>query len=57
MPDGALLAFGSERSGLSPALKERATGLVALPMREGVSSYNLATSVAMALFHWLSRPR
>ncbi|MDT0446046.1 TrmH family RNA methyltransferase [Streptomyces johnsoniae] len=56
VPDGALLAFGSERPGLSPALKERATGLVALPMREGVSSYNLATSVAMALFHWLSRP-
>ncbi|MFD7505143.1 TrmH family RNA methyltransferase [Streptomyces sp. NPDC059850] len=52
IPDDALLAFGSERHGLSPELRERATRLVALPMRPQVSSYNLATSVAMALFHW-----
>jgi RNA methyltransferase, TrmH family len=25
---------------------------VALPMRPQVSSYNLATSVAMTLYHW-----
>ncbi|MEV1020005.1 TrmH family RNA methyltransferase [Streptomyces sp. NPDC050264] len=52
LPDDALLAFGSERSGLSPELRERADQLVALPMRPQVSSYNLATSVGMTLFHW-----
>ncbi|MGK5729216.1 TrmH family RNA methyltransferase [Streptomyces sp. URMC 124] len=52
LPDDALIAFGSERHGISPGLRERATRLVALPMRPQVSSYNLATSVAMALFHW-----
>lgn len=52
LPDDALLAFGSERSGLSPELRARADHLVSLPMRPQVSSYNLATSVAMTLFHW-----
>ncbi|MGZ3100278.1 TrmH family RNA methyltransferase [Streptomyces sp. H62] len=52
LPDDALLAFGSERSGLSPELRSRADHLVALPMRPQVSSYNLATSVAMTLYHW-----
>ncbi|MGW0749947.1 TrmH family RNA methyltransferase [Streptomyces sp. NPDC002587] len=52
LPDDALLAFGSERHGISPELRERADHLVALPMRPQVSSYNLATSVAMTLFHW-----
>jgi RNA methyltransferase, TrmH family len=52
IPDDALLAFGSERHGLSAALRSRATRLLALPMRPQVSSYNLATSVAMTLFHW-----
>ncbi|WP_055692735.1 TrmH family RNA methyltransferase, partial [Streptomyces prasinus] len=52
LPDDVLLAFGSERSGLSPELRARADHLVALPMRPQVSSYNLATSVAMTLYHW-----
>ncbi|MFI1014593.1 TrmH family RNA methyltransferase [Streptomyces sp. NPDC020965] len=52
IPDDALLVFGSERHGVSPELRSRATRLLALPMRPQVSSYNLATSVAMALFHW-----
>ncbi|MFD8608739.1 TrmH family RNA methyltransferase [Streptomyces sp. NPDC059631] len=52
LPDDAVLAFGSERSGLSAALRERTDHLVALPMRPQVSSYNLATSVAMTLYHW-----
>ncbi|MFC0596878.1 TrmH family RNA methyltransferase [Streptomyces palmae] len=63
LPDDALLAFGSERHGISAELRSRATRLLRLPMRPQVSSYNLATSVAMALFHWggpaadpLSRP-
>jgi RNA methyltransferase, TrmH family len=54
LPDDALLAFGSERRGLSAHLRERADRLVALPMRPEVSSYNLATSVAMTLYHWLA---
>jgi tRNA G18 (ribose-2'-O)-methylase SpoU len=52
LPDDAVLAFGSERNGLSPELRARADHLVSLPMRPQVSSYNLATSVAMTLFHW-----
>jgi TrmH family RNA methyltransferase len=52
LPDDAVLAFGSERSGLSPELRARADHLVSLPMRPQVSSYNLATSVAMTLYHW-----
>ncbi|MEU9158748.1 TrmH family RNA methyltransferase [Streptomyces sp. NPDC048424] len=56
LPDDALLAFGSERRGISPELRDRADHLVSLPMRPQVSSYNLATSVAMALFHWGGPP-
>ncbi|MBO4258991.1 TrmH family RNA methyltransferase [Streptomyces griseorubiginosus] len=52
LPDDAVLAFGSERSGLSTALRARADHLLSLPMRPQVSSYNLATSVAMTLYHW-----
>ncbi|WP_328880490.1 TrmH family RNA methyltransferase [Streptomyces sp. NBC_00299] len=52
LPDDAVLAFGSERTGLSAELRARADHLVALPMRPKVSSYNLATSVAMTLYHW-----
>ncbi|RAJ66587.1 tRNA G18 (ribose-2'-O)-methylase SpoU [Streptomyces sp. Amel2xB2] len=54
LPDDALVAFGSERHGLSDALREHADHLVALPMRAQVSSYNLATSVAMTLYHWMA---
>jgi TrmH family RNA methyltransferase len=46
----AILAFGTERYGLSDALLERADARLAIPMREGVSSLNLATSVAAVLF-------
>ncbi|MFE3503272.1 TrmH family RNA methyltransferase [Kitasatospora sp. NPDC059160] len=53
-PDDALLAFGTERHGVSAELRERADRLVAVPMQAGVSSFNLATSVAMGLFHWMS---
>jgi tRNA G18 (ribose-2'-O)-methylase SpoU len=52
LPDDAVLAFGSERSGLSARLRARADHLLRLPMRPQVSSYNLATSVAMTLYHW-----
>ncbi|KPI23210.1 tRNA/rRNA methyltransferase (SpoU) [Actinobacteria bacterium OK074] len=52
LPDAAVLAFGSERTGLSVDLRARADHLLSLPMRPQVSSYNLATSVAMTLYHW-----
>jgi RNA methyltransferase, TrmH family len=48
----AILAFGTERDGLSDELLQRADGRVRIPMREGVSSLNLATSVAATLFAW-----
>lgn len=50
VPPAALLAFGSEREGLSEELRERADACVSLPMRSGVSSLNLATSVAAVLY-------
>jgi TrmH family RNA methyltransferase len=52
LPARAILAFGSERQGLSEELLGRADALVRLPMREGVSSLNLATSVAALLYAW-----
>ncbi len=46
----SILAFGTERYGLSEPLLERADARLAIPMREGVSSLNLATAVAAVLF-------
>lgn len=46
----AILAFGTERDGLSDALLARADGRVRIPMRPGVSSLNLATAVAAVLY-------
>jgi TrmH family RNA methyltransferase len=50
LPAGAVLAFGTERHGLSAALRARADVRVAIPMRPGVSSLNLATAAAVALY-------
>jgi RNA methyltransferase, TrmH family len=50
LPDRAVLAFGTERHGLSSEVFERADARISIPMREGVSSLNLATSVAIVLF-------
>jgi TrmH family RNA methyltransferase len=47
---GAVLAFGTERHGLSDALLARADARLRIPMRDGVSSLNLATAVAAVLF-------
>jgi len=52
IPDDAVLAFGSERHGLSAEVRRKASRIVRLPMRDRVSSYNLTTSVAMGLYHW-----
>lgn len=52
VPDDAVLVVGSERSGVGPQARERADSVVALPMRTGVSSLNLATAAAAALYAW-----
>jgi TrmH family RNA methyltransferase len=50
VPAAAVLAFGTERDGLSDELLSQATRRVALPMLPGVSSLNLATAVAATLY-------
>ena len=50
VPARAVLAFGTERDGLSDALLARADLRLALPMSPGVSSLNLATAVSGVLF-------
>jgi TrmH family RNA methyltransferase len=50
LPPRAILAFGSERYGLSEELLAHADARLSIPMRAGVSSLNLATSVAAVLF-------
>jgi len=52
VPDDVVLVVGSERAGVSPSLRERADRVVSLPMREGVSSLNLATALSAALYAW-----
>ncbi len=47
---GAVLAVGAERHGVSAEVSARAERTLALPMRPGVSSLNLATSVSAALY-------
>jgi len=48
--EDALVLFGTERGGLTPALRARATATAAIPMQPGVSSLNLATAVAVVLY-------
>lgn len=50
LPPRAILAFGTERHGLSGELLDRADARLGIPMRTGVSSLNLATAVAAVLF-------
>ncbi len=50
LPPRAILAFGPERHGLSQSVLRRAEHRVAIPMTPGVSSLNLATAVAVALY-------
>ena len=50
LPAAAVLAFGTERDGLSEELLAQAQRRVALPMSPGVSSLNLATAVAATLY-------
>jgi TrmH family RNA methyltransferase len=50
LPSDAVLVVGSERAGVGKELRSRADLVLALPMRTGVSSLNLATAVAAALY-------
>ena len=52
LPDRATLAFGSERRGLSREMLDAADRQIAIPMRKGVSSLNLASAVAVILYTW-----
>lgn len=52
IPDDAVLAFGSERRGLSDGLLAKADARIRIPMELGVSSLNLATSTAVVLYAW-----
>lgn len=56
LPARAILAFGTERYGLSDDLLARADARIRIPMREDVSSLNLATSVSAVLFAWRLSP-
>jgi TrmH family RNA methyltransferase len=52
LPDRAMVAFGSERRGLSHEMLDAADRQIAIPMRTGVSSLNLASAVAVVLYTW-----
>jgi tRNA G18 (ribose-2'-O)-methylase SpoU len=50
VPVDAVVMLGSERRGLSEALRERTALRVAIPMQDGVSSLNLATAAAVIAY-------
>ena len=50
VPPDAVLVVGTERDGVGAELRARADLVLALPMRPGVSSLNLATATAAALY-------
>jgi tRNA G18 (ribose-2'-O)-methylase SpoU len=50
LPPDAVLVVGTEREGVGADLRARADLVLALPMRPGVSSLNLATATAAALY-------
>lgn len=54
IPHNAVLAFGTERHGISETLQSMAQNTIAIPMQPRVSSLNLATSVSAVLYGALS---
>ena len=50
VPPGPVLVFGTERHGISAELLALSARRLAIPMAPGVSSLNLATSAAVALY-------
>ena len=57
LPPNPMLCFGTERDGLSDELLQLCAQRVSLPMRAGVSSLNLATSVSATLLYFNARLR
>jgi len=56
IPKSSIIVFGSERFGVGEQIKAEAAAVVGIPMKEGVSSFNLATSVAIGLSHIVFNP-
>ncbi|MDE2841818.1 MAG: rRNA methyltransferase [Chloroflexota bacterium] len=52
IPEMSVLAFGTERDGLSSEMLNAAHRRIAIPMEPGISSLNLATAAAVALYTW-----
>ena len=52
VPQDGIFAFGSERQGLSKELLAKADHCIRIPMESRVSSMNLASAVAVALYAW-----
>jgi len=50
LQEDAILVFGSERVGVSESIKKNTDQIISIPMRSKVSSLNLATSVAIAIY-------
>lgn len=50
IPKNSILIFGTERHGISDQLLKKSHKIIRLPMKPGVSSLNLATSVAATLY-------
>ncbi len=50
LPDRPILAFGTERHGISAELRERADLVLRIPMHPQVSSLNIAAAAAIALY-------
>lgn len=50
IPKNSILIFGTERHGISDKLLSQSDQIIRLPMKSGVSSLNLATSVAATLY-------
>jgi len=57
-PEGAFIMFGKESAGIPEAILAGGAGVsVRIPMREGVRSLNLSSSVAIILFEAMRQHR
>ena len=50
IPEAAIFAFGNERHGLSSQIEDLAAARIKIPMKNGVSSLNLAVAVGVVLY-------
>jgi len=56
-PERVLLLFGSEGTGLTPAVRAAADGEITVPIAADVDSLNVATASAIVLHHFARNPR